>query len=288
MSVFASRAVGVGHAASRTAASVRDRPRFRRAGEEGALPVASLSPAVGVGHCATDAARPGLPRGCTRVPCASAVRGVGQLRAWKLNGVPPCANRPRRLASSSASGVDHAVPRAGEEEEALATVRGAQVRRAEHAPFRIDPVGGKVPADPAEGRAVLEGEEPADVLDEEERRAGVAIDAADVGPEPARVGAAPALAGVRGGLAREPASDAIHDATPASSVEGREVAPDRSRIQGTARHKVAKRAGSSRLPLHVTDGYCSNTRKVEPELEPANPGTKSQDIHAASPPRAGT
>ena len=69
------------------------------------------------------------------------------------------------------------------------------------------------------------------IFQKDDCRFGLADDASDIGPEVAGVGVASSLTSDGEGLAGEARSDAIHDATPLSSVEAAEVRPDGGTIQ---------------------------------------------------------
>jgi hypothetical protein len=89
------------------------------------------------------------------VPVASDVEGVGSSAA--TFGRP--SGYPGPLASRALG-----VGRPGEDEQALALVGGADIRRADSAPLRIEPEGGKVGQDGVES----EGKVPCDVLKDRE------------------------------------------------------------------------------------------------------------------------
>tara|TARA_Y100000296_G_scaffold81867_1_gene109798 strand:+ start:907 stop:1125 length:219 start_codon:yes stop_codon:yes gene_type:complete len=68
-------------------------------------------------------------------------------------------------------------------------------------------------------------------------------------PEPAALAFdARALSGVADVGAGESANDAIHDATPRLSIEGANVRPDRSRIQGARLNARRQDCGGIRFP----------------------------------------
>lgn len=76
-------------------------------------------------------------------------------------------------------------------------------------------------------------------------------------------------------LARETRSDAIHCSTPASSVEGEQVGPDRSIVQAAFLAASCKGRGWIGFPLHETDG----ARRV---AQVGEPGSQSFSKHAHS------
>lgn len=121
-----------------------------------------------------------------------------------------------------------------------------------------------------------------DVLEGDELGAEVADEVSDAGPEVSLVGVRSLLAGEGERLARVAANDAIHEAVPRSSVEGSEVTPDRSRIQGSFFHASDQRRGGEGFPLDVTDDAsldaCSSESVVEPCVEPSDPGADGEDV----------
>ncbi len=113
-----------------------------------------------------------------------------------------------------------------------------------------------------------------DVLEEAHGRLDFFDDSADVRPKVARIGGTKTLAGDGEGLAGVTARDEIHSSAPRLAVEGREIVPDRSAIQGLrfhARHEAGRCKG---VPLDVTHSSVSPSQgKPESELQPPNPGT---------------
>jgi hypothetical protein len=87
------------------------------------------------------------------------------------------------------------------------------------------------------------------------------------------------LAGQTEWLTRDTPSDARNAITPRLAVEGAEIVPDRSLIQGLLahpRHEICRRIT---FPLNVTDGAKSGPEDSESEFKSANSGTYSQAIH---------
>src|SRR3954470_1546290 len=100
--------------------------------------------------------------------------------------------------------------------------------RSQHEPFRIEPERGQVTEDDVEPA----NNESCDVFHEDVARSYLANDASEVSPESAALASDPgAVPGVADVLAREAASNAIHEAAPRSAVEGGNVVPDRTRRQ---------------------------------------------------------
>lgn len=92
-----------------------------------------------------------------------------------------------------------------------------------------------------------------DVFEEHESRSALVDDPGDVGPDPSLVRFPESLAGGAERLAGESRSDDIHATTPASSVEGSEVRPDRSLIQPPRFHLADQQRGAECFPLHEAD-----------------------------------
>lgn len=99
----------------------------------------------GVGSRLTTVRRSGPPVPCTPGPLVSEVRGVGS-SAITTFGRP--SSKPRPLESRA-----RGVGRPGEDEQALAAVGSADLRRAYKAPLRIEPERGKVGEDGVESES---------------------------------------------------------------------------------------------------------------------------------------
>ncbi len=113
-----------------------------------------------------------------------------------------------------------------------------------------------------------------DVLQEYESRSSVANDSGDLRPEVSGVVLSESLAGLRKRLAGVAGSDKIHSAAPRLSVEGSQVVPDRSLIQGLRFHPGHERGRRSTIPLDETDGANGvSERDSKPKLESTEPGT---------------
>lgn len=93
-----------------------------------------------------------------------------------------------------------------------------------------------------------------DVLEEAERRRDFGDDPSDMGPEVTGILISSASARKAEGLAGIAASDEINSATPRSAVEGREIVPDRSRIQGRFFHPGHEDGRGEGFPLDVANG----------------------------------
>lgn len=130
-------------------------------------------------------------------------------------------------------------------------MRGADGRRRYTIPDDIHPERGQV----AEySSCVSVSKETCDVLHEREVGSNVAKDSRDVGPEVAGVVAGEPFPGDAEGWAREARSNAIHDATPGSSVEGAEVVPDREQGKHAVELSSQKHLATVRLDFDRRDG----------------------------------
>jgi hypothetical protein len=139
-----------------------------------------------------------------------------------------------------------------------------------HAPFRIEPEFGQG----SEYRPHSLNKEPWHILQEEEAWSHVANDPNDRGPDPSLVIKAAHVSGATERLAREARREDVHDSAKSAAVEGREVVPDRSRVQGLVNHPRHEDGRRKRFSLTVCHSPVGGPeRKPEPEFEPSNPGT---------------
>ncbi len=164
----------------------------------------------------------------------------------------------------------------GQEEEALAEVRGADGCRGDNVVFRRPPARGQVVEDFGERGPAVDAKETRDVLDEQPSGAASDGDAPDLGPEPSGVVDAAALAGDAGALAGETCSDEIHRAAPRQRVEGGDVAPDRRRIQGLVFHPGHEDGRTVGLPLDNAHNAMPGSSVGDAEVEPADAGTEGE------------
>jgi hypothetical protein len=145
-------------------------------------------------------------------------------------------------------------------------VRGADGTRGDTVPFRNPPARVQVPEDFRERGSATNGEEPGDVLDEEEPRSDLAGDLPDEGPEPSVVVDPGALSGDRCGLAREARHHEIHHATERAAVEGLEIVPYKKRIQGASLHLICDSGNREGLPLDRHHKATSGHNKPDSQL----------------------
>lgn len=114
-----------------------------------------------------------------------------------------------------------------------------------------------------------EREMAADVLKEDPLRPRLNDDAADVRPEVAFIGRAEAFTRCRERLTRIARRDDIHASTPASAIEGLEIVPDRSAIQGRIFHPCHESGRCVGFPLDVSHSAVSWLCDVQAEVEPS-------------------
>jgi len=115
-----------------------------------------------------------------------------------------------------------------------------------------------------------------DILEEHEGRLDLADDPGDMRPEVARVVRASALARDGERLARIARSDDVHRAAPLAAVEGGNVVPDNSLIQGRVFHPRHEDGRGVGVPLDMTHSAISGAREVQPEVEPAGAGAERE------------
>ena len=171
---------------------------------------------------------------------------------------------------TDASGVGHSIPR--EEEDALSSVRRANIRRSHTRPLRIPPCGGKV----FQNRRQTMPNESADVFDEECGSADFSDESPEVGPQVALVGHPKLPSGDAVGLAGDASSDEIHAVAVELAREGAEIVPHRSAIQVLVRHPGHENGRGEAVPLDVTDGSAPEGQ-VQTDVEPSDAGADRQD-----------
>lgn len=202
-------------------------------------------------------------------------RGVGHIFTWTERDVgwvrlPPIRSFMARCASgdfpsSRATGVP-------QYPDTFPFVRRSNVGRTEQTPFRIEPVTGKVTED--DGQRSLD--EAPYILQEHEARDHLTDDSVDVRPEPTVIFQSSSKTGITERLAWKAGSDDIHLSTPRTAVEGFEVRPDRSLIQGLVfhpRHEYGRCVG---FPLNVSHGSALHSGELESKLEASIAGAEVQ------------
>jgi hypothetical protein len=186
--------------------------------------------------------------------------GVGQSRSRSVR-FPPLERVPEQ-----ARGVGHLVPLAdGEDEQPLALVGRADFRRREEACRKLVAHADQSAGDFGAAEAEMMG----DILEEHEVRLDLADDTGDMGPEVARVVRAPSLARDGERLARIARSDDVHRAAPRAAVEGANVVPDNSLIQGRVFHPRHESGRGVGFPFDMAHSTISGDGDGKTEVEPA-------------------
>ncbi|AMY69829.1 hypothetical protein AKL17_2586 [Frigidibacter mobilis] len=193
--------------------------------------------------------------------------GVGQSRSSSVR-FPPLDRVPEQ-----ARGVGQVVPLAdGEDEEPLAFVGRANLRRREEACRKAVAHADQSAGDFGEAEAEMMG----DILEEDEGRFNLGDDAGDMRPEVAWVVRAPALSRDRERLARIARSDDVHRAAPWAAVEGSNIVPDNSLIQGRVFHPRHESGCGEGFPFDMAHSTISGDGDGEPEIEPACAGAEGE------------
>ena len=194
-------------------------------------------------------------------------RGVGHKRSSSVR-LPPLDRVPEQ-----ARGVGHVVVFAyGEDEQSLALVGRADFRRREEACRKAVAHADQSAGDFGEAEAEMMG----DILEEHEGRFDLTDDAGNMRPEVAWVVRAPALARDGERLARIARSDDVHRAAPRAAVEGSNVVPDNSLIQGRVFHPRHESGCGVGFPFDVAHSTISGDGDGEPEIEPAGAGAERE------------
>ncbi|GLS79428.1 hypothetical protein GCM10007893_02020 [Paracoccus marinus] len=187
-------------------------------------------------------------------------RGVGHSRSSSVR-FPPLDRVPEQ-----ARGVGQFVSLAdGEDEEPLALVGRADLRRREEACRKPVAHADQSAGDFGEAEAEMMG----DVLEEDEGRLDLVDDAGDMRPEVPRVVRAPAFARDGERLAWIARSDDIHCAAPRAAVEGSNIVPDNSLIQGRVFHPRHESGCGEGFPFDMAHSTISGDGDGEPEVETA-------------------
>ena len=191
--------------------------------------------------------------------------GVGQRRSNSVR-FPPLDRVPEQ-----ARGVGQLVPLAdSEDEQPLALVGRADFRRREEACRKAVAHADQSAGDFGEAEAEMMG----DIFKEDEGRFDFADDAGDMRPEVAWVVRAPAFARDGERLARISRSDDVHRAAPRAAIEGSNVVPDNSLIQGRIFHPRHEDGRGVGVPFDMAHSTISGDGDGEPEVEPAIAGAE--------------
>ncbi|MET4127971.1 hypothetical protein ACSSV6_000428 [Roseovarius sp. MBR-38] len=193
--------------------------------------------------------------------------GVGQSRSISVR-LPPLERVPEQ-----ARGVGQLVPFAdGEDEEPLSSMGRADFRRREEACRKLVAHADQSCGDFGEAEAEMMG----DILEEDEGWLDLADDAGDMRPEVARVVRAPALACDGERLTRIARSDDVHRAAPRAAVEGSNVVPDNSLIQGRVFHPRHESGCGEGFPFDMAHSTISGDGDGKPEVETACAGAEGE------------
>ena len=197
--------------------------------------------------------------------------GVGQSRSSSVR-FPPLDRVPEQ-----ARGVGQLVVFAdGEDEEPLALVGRADFRRSEETCRKAVAHADQSCGDFGEAEAEMMG----DILEEDEGRFDLADNAGDMGPEVARIVGTPAFARNGERLARIARSDDIHRAMPRAAVEGGNIVPDNSLIQGRVFHPRHESGCGVGFPFDMAHSTITGKGDGEPEVEPACAGAEGESEEA--------
>ena len=194
-------------------------------------------------------------------------RGVGQSRSSSVR-FPPLDRVPEQ-----ARGVGQFVPLAnGEDEQTLAFVGSANFRRREEACRKAIAHADQSAGDFGEAEAEMMG----DIFEEDEGRLDLADDAGDMRPEVAWVVCTPALARDGERLARIARSNDVHRAAPRAAVEGGNIVPDNSLIQGRVFHPRHESGCGVGFPFDMAHSTISGDGDGEPKVETACAGAEGE------------
>jgi len=148
----------------------------------------------------------------------------------------------------------------------------ADLRRREEASRKLVAHADQSAGDFGEAEAEMMG----DVLEEDKGRLDLADDAGDMRPEVAWVVGTPALARDGERLARIARSDDVHRAAPRAAIEGGNIVPDNSLIQGRVFHPRHESGCGVGFPFDMAHSTISGDGEDEPEVEPARAGAERE------------
>jgi hypothetical protein len=193
--------------------------------------------------------------------------GVGQSRSSSVR-LPPLERVPEQ-----ARGVGQLVALAdGKDKKPLALVGRADFRRREEACRKAVAHADQSCGDFGEAETEMMG----DILEEDEGWLNLVDDAGDMGPEVARIVGTEPSACDRERLARISRSDDVHRATPWAAVEGSNIVPDNSLIQGRVFHPRHESGCGEGFPFDMAHSTISGDGDGKPEIEPASAGAEGE------------
>ena len=117
-----------------------------------------------------------------------------------------------------------------------------------------------------------------DVLEKDVLRLALADNPRDFGPEMTRVFASAFLPGCAERLAWISRNEAMNLSAPRAAVEGSEVAPNRSFIEGAVCKTRSQERRCSSFPFHVTDGSSCWDSELKPKVESTDAGAEAEDL----------
>jgi len=160
----------------------------------------------------------------------------------------------------------------GKDEQPLSLVGRADFRRRKEACRKAVAHADQSAGDFGEAEAEMMG----DILEEHEGRLDLTDDAGDMRPEMAWVVRTPALACNRERLARIARSDDVHRAAPWAAIEGSNIVPDNSLIQGRVFHPRHESGCGEGFPFDMAHSTISGDGDGKPEVEPASAGAERE------------
>lgn len=158
-----------------------------------------------------------------------------------------------------------------QDEDPLASMRSSDLVRTQSEPLRIEPEFGKRSKNDVEASK----SKSCDVLHENVSGLNFANDSCKLKPQTGSVPLDDSFASSRNAdvLAGESSRDEIHFSTPRLAIEGRDIVPDRSPIQGRVFHPCHESGCGMGFPLDVTQTAIGVSEgDSEPKLEAANAG----------------
>lgn len=156
-------------------------------------------------------------------------------------------------------------------------MRGSGICSGKRPPLRIEPDFGQGPENGSEPSARSEAW---NVLQQDVSGSHLANDSGQLEEEPAAGPGDPgALAGDAEVLAREASSHDVHESTPGSPVEGRDVVPDGGVLERPVEHAVAEDGLGVGLFFDEADG-AEAADELGALLEPGRSGEEGEDVEA--------